>query len=91
MKRRRWWVYLVECGGDRLYCGIAVDPHVRFARHRGGKGAKFTRAFGARRLLAMRRCASRSAALKAEYALRHRPRIEKLAWAREHAVAPARS
>ncbi|HUS23792.1 MAG TPA: GIY-YIG nuclease family protein [Candidatus Binatia bacterium] len=82
----RWWLYLVECRGGRLYCGIARKPRARFAQHAAGKGAKFTRAFGAQKLLAMRRCASRSAALKAEYALKQLTRPQKQAWALHYRV-----
>ncbi|MES2744285.1 MAG: GIY-YIG nuclease family protein [Bdellovibrionota bacterium] len=39
-----WFVYLVLCGNDSLYCGIAKDPVARFARHASGKGARYTRA-----------------------------------------------
>lgn len=38
-----WCVYLVLCGGNRLYCGITNQPEARFAAHAAGKGAKFTR------------------------------------------------
>jgi putative endonuclease len=86
---KRWYLYVLQCNGGRLYCGIARDPHARFEQHKRGKGAKFTRAFGAQRLLAMRHCRSRSTALKAEYALKQLTPAQKRAWVRKHRAAAA--
>jgi putative endonuclease len=41
---KRWFLYLIECADGALYTGIALDPVARFALHRSGKGAKYTRA-----------------------------------------------
>jgi putative endonuclease len=38
-----WFVYLVRCANDSLYCGIAKDPDKRFKMHLSGKGARYTR------------------------------------------------
>ena len=38
-----WFVYLVRCANDSLYCGIAKDPDQRFKQHASGKGARYTR------------------------------------------------
>ncbi|MDO5640413.1 MAG: GIY-YIG nuclease family protein [Neisseria sp.] len=38
-----WCVYLLRCGSGALYCGISNRPEARFAAHRSGRGAKFTR------------------------------------------------
>ncbi|RYZ82579.1 MAG: GIY-YIG nuclease family protein [Proteobacteria bacterium] len=38
-----WFVYLVRCSNDSLYCGIAKDPAKRFVQHASGKGARYTR------------------------------------------------
>ncbi len=37
-----WFVYLVRCANDSLYCGIAKDPDKRFKQHVSGKGARYT-------------------------------------------------
>ena len=42
---RLWWVYLLRCEGDRLYCGITLDVEARFEMHRKGGGGRFTRTF----------------------------------------------
>jgi len=80
---KTWWLYLLACRGGRTYAGIAVDVNARFDLHRSGKGAKFTRANPPRKILAVQPFASRSEALKAEYALKQLDRAEKLAWARQ--------
>ena len=75
-----WVLYLVECAGARLYAGITNDLSARFAAHCAGRGARFTKAFAPRRVVAASALASRSEALKAEYALKQQPRAGKLAF-----------
>jgi putative endonuclease len=78
-----WWVYLLACVDGRTYAGVARDVEARFQAHVAGKAAKFTRANRPLRVLGAREFASRSDALKAEYALKQLRRAEKLAWARQ--------
>jgi putative endonuclease len=73
-----WVLYLLECAGDRLYAGITNDLAARFAAHCSGRGARFTRAFPPARIVAAATLPSRSAALKAEHALKRQPRARKL-------------
>jgi len=75
-----WVLYLLECTGARLYAGITNDLAARYAAHCAGRGARFTRAFPPLRIVAASRLPSRSEALKAEYALKRRPRAAKLAF-----------
>ena len=75
-----WVLYLLECAGERLYAGITNDLALRFAAHRTGRGARFTKAFPPRRVVAASQLPSRSEALKAEHALKRRPRADKLRW-----------
>jgi len=76
-----WWVYLLLCARERLYVGIAKDVDARFEVHRSGKGAFYTRLNAPVRVLAREPYSSRSAALKAEYALKQLSREQKLFWA----------
>ena len=73
-----WVVYLIECAGDRLYAGITNDLPARFAAHCAGRGARFTKAFAPLRVVAAAQLPSLSQALKAEHALKRRPRADKL-------------
>ncbi len=75
---RPWVLYLIECAGDRLYAGITNDLPARFAAHQAGRGARFTKAFAPLRIVAAAQMDSRSQALKAECALKRRPRADKL-------------
>jgi putative endonuclease len=38
-----WFVYILECSGDRLYVGITTDVVARFSRHLAGDAAALTR------------------------------------------------
>ena len=75
-----WWLYVLLCANDRLYIGIAKDVDLRFEIHRSGKGAFYTRLNAPLRILARQPQPSRSAALKAEYALKRQTRLQKLSW-----------
>ena len=77
---RPWVLYLLECTGERLYAGVTNDLAARFAAHRAGRGARFTKAFPPLRIVAASELASRSLALKAEYALKQQPRSGKVAF-----------
>jgi putative endonuclease len=78
-----WVLYLLECAGERLYAGITNDLQARFAAHCAGRGARFTKAFRPLRIVAASELASRSLALKAEYALKQQPRSGKVAFLAE--------
>jgi putative endonuclease len=65
-----WFVYLIECRDGSIYTGIAVDVDARYAAHKSGKGARYTRSHPPRRLLAAMEYPDRSAASKAEYQIR---------------------
>ena len=42
---RGWYVYLLHCRGDRLYCGVTTDLAARTREHMRGTASRFTRAF----------------------------------------------
>src|SRR5450631_2266341 len=75
-----WWLYVLLCANERLYVGIAKDVDARFALHCSGKGAFYTRLNVPLRVMARQRHESRSAALRAEYALKQLSKRQKLAW-----------
>ena len=74
-----WWVYLVRCADDTLYCGATNDLRARIAAHDAGRGARYTRGRGPVELLFKRRMGSRSAALIEEARIKRLPRAEKIA------------
>lgn len=74
-----WFVYIARCADDTLYVGIALDVKLRVAAHDAGRGAKYTRGRGPLEVLAVRRCATKGAALRLELALKRLSRAEKMA------------
>ncbi len=75
-----YWLYLLECEGDRLYAGIALDVEQRYFQHVFGMGAKFTRGFTPKRVVAARQYANKGDALRAELQLKALPRAKKIAF-----------
>jgi putative endonuclease len=73
-----WFLYLLECANGTYYAGITTDVDARFRAHQQGKGARYTRANPPIRILAQATYADRSAASKAEWALKQLPREAKL-------------
>lgn len=65
-----WFAYLIECRNGSIYTGIATDVERRYAEHVAGKGARYTRANPPLRLLAWFEYPDRSAASRAEYAIK---------------------
>lgn len=72
-----WFVYLARCSDGSLYTGIALDVKARIAAHDAGKGARYTRGRGPLTVCAVRRCASKSDALRLELAVKALPRARK--------------
>lgn len=66
-KKQPWYVYILRCGDDSLYCGVTLDVERRLREHQGGaRGSKYLRGRGPLRVVYTRRFDSRGAALKAE-------------------------
>lgn len=82
MAGRRWFVYLVRAANGALYCGISDDVVRRFARHCSGRGARFFRASPAQALVYVEACASKSEALRREYAIKRLTKVAKEALVR---------
>jgi DNA-binding protein HU-beta len=78
MSGKTWFIYLLECVDGSLYTGITVDVAARLVAHQSGKGARYTRSHQLLRLLASAPAGTRSAALKAELAIKRLPRDKKL-------------
>ena len=74
-----YYVYLLRCGDDSLYCGITNDVAARIAAHAAGKGARYTRGRGPLELVLARRCRDKSSALRLEHAIKQLDRPAKLA------------
>jgi putative endonuclease len=74
-----WWVYVLRCADDSLYCGITTDIERRLKEHNGSsKGAKYTRSRRPVALLFSRSCESRSIATRLELRFKSLQRHQKL-------------
>ena len=63
----KWSVYLIRCGDDSLYAGVALDVERRLEEHREGKrGAKYLRGRGPLELVMSREVGDKGLALKVE-------------------------
>lgn len=76
-----WYVYLIECLDRSIYTGITNDVARRYAAHACGRGARYTRSHPPLRLLAAVPYPDRSAAARAEWAVKQltAPRKRELA------------
>ena len=74
----RHYVYMLRCGDGTFYMGYATDVARRVREHNGSKkGAKYTRGRRPVELVYYVECESRSDALKCEYVLKKKTRVEK--------------
>ena len=74
---KEWSVYIVRCGDESLYTGIAKDVEARVACHNRGTGAAYTRSRRPVRLGYRRDGMTRSEALVMEARIKSLPRAEK--------------
>lgn len=74
-----WYMYVIRCKDDSLYCGIAKDVERRFDEHQamGKKTAKYLRGRGPLELVFAMSVGSYSEALKAEYQFKAMSKHEK--------------
>ncbi|MCE7999578.1 MAG: GIY-YIG nuclease family protein [Rhodobiaceae bacterium] len=84
MQEKPWFLYILECAGDRLYTGITVDVDARYAAHASGKGAKFTKGFPPERILFQAEFPDRAAASRAESDFKKLSASEKRRFVKTH-------
>jgi putative endonuclease len=70
-------VYLLRCADSTLYCGITNDLEKRLRDHGRGKGARYTRGRLPVRVAYREAAASRSEALKREWAIKKLTKVQK--------------
>lgn len=75
-----WFLYVLECRGGSLYTGISNNVEKRYAAHAAGKGARYTRSFPPERIALVLPFADKSAALRAELAVKAMSAAQKRAW-----------
>lgn len=73
-----WYVYLLRCADDSLYCGITTDVDRRLGEHNNGTASKYTRARRPACVEVFTEVADKSEALKLEMRIKKLPRREKI-------------
>lgn len=73
-----WFVYMALCADKSIYTGITTDVKRRFAEHKAGKGARYTRAKQIKKILYTEKKKNRSSALKREMEIKGWTREKKL-------------
>ncbi|BCE01399.1 GIY-YIG nuclease family protein [Marinicellulosiphila megalodicopiae] len=78
--QKTWFVYLLYCADQSLYCGITTDLNRRLNEHNSDnvKAAKYTRARRPITLAFNLECKNRSEASKQEYRIKKLTRKQKL-------------
>ncbi len=80
---KRYYVYLLRCVDDTLYCGYTTDVQKRWKAHNDGKGAKYTKSRRPVEVAYVEACESKSDALKRECAVKRMTREQKIQMIRE--------
>lgn len=73
-----WYVYILQCADESLYCGASKDVHRRLGQHNSGRGAAYTRSRKPCRLMGYWRYPCCEDAMVAEYHFKQLSRDEKL-------------
>ncbi len=71
------FVYILLSAHSKYYIGYTTNLERRLKQHQTGKGAKFTRSFGAMQILYHEEFSTRSEALKREATLKKLTRAQK--------------
>lgn len=71
------FVYILEASNDKYYIGYTTDLKRRMTQHKNGKGSKFIRGFGFKKLLYHESYFIKSKALKREAELKRWSRTKK--------------
>ncbi|MEE1042945.1 MAG: GIY-YIG nuclease family protein [Clostridia bacterium] len=72
-----FYVYILRCADDSLYCGYTTDVEKRFEKHKSGKGAKYTKAHLPLEIAYVEEFDNKSDALKREWEIKKLSRVKK--------------
>ena len=75
---KRYYVYLLRCADDTLYCGYTTDVQMRVKAHNDGKGAKYTKSRCPVEAVYVEELLTKSEALKRECAIKRMTREQKI-------------
>ncbi len=75
---QHWYVYLMRCADDSLYCGITTDIDRRLKEHNAGTASKYTRPRRPVKIAACGKVSDKSSALKLEIEIKKQHRNHKI-------------
>ncbi len=75
---KMYYVYLLRCADDTLYCGYTTDVQQRVKTHNDGKGAKYTKSRRPVEVVYTEEFLSKTDALKRECAIKRMTREQKI-------------
>ncbi|MFW6230691.1 MAG: GIY-YIG nuclease family protein [Nanoarchaeota archaeon] len=84
VKKKQWYVYILECMDESLYTGITNDLEKRMEAHASGMGSKYVKRKGFLQLLHAIRANDKSEASKLEYRIKQLPRNDKITFFMQH-------
>ncbi len=73
-----YFLYIIKCSDGSLYTGITTDVMRRFAEHKEGKGARYTRSRKVMAVVHIEKYKDRSSATKREAEVKKLTKIQKL-------------
>jgi putative endonuclease len=73
-----YFVYILRCRDGSLYTGSTNDVVKRFAAHKSGAGAKYTRSHPPEKIVFQKKFRTKGAALRYEIKTKNLSRAEKL-------------
>ena len=77
-KDKPYYMYVLRCRDDSLYCGVSTDPTRRLKEHNEStRGAKYTRSRRPCTILFVQACESKSDAYKKEAAFKKLRKLQK--------------
>lgn len=80
---KEWFVYILKCSDNTLYCGVTTDVERRIKEHNNGTASRYTRAKRPVTLEVFVTFPDRGTALRVEHAVKQKPAKEKLAFLKE--------
>ncbi|MBB1078616.1 GIY-YIG nuclease family protein [Limosilactobacillus sp. STM2_1] len=88
MVNKDYYIYILYCADDSLYCGFTDNVDRRVHMHQSYRGAKYTRVKKRHplKLIYSEKFTSKHDALHAEYCFKHQTRQQKENFLMEHGI-----
>lgn len=80
----QWCVYILECQDNSFYTGITNNLEKRMDSHKSGKGSKYVKIKGFKRLLHIIKAVDKIATAKLEYKIKKLEKNEKITFFMKH-------